>query len=124
MAITNPNQTANLADRSFQFSIRIVKLCCFLQDKHRNLKVVANQLLRAGTSIGANIEEGKGAQSRADFIAKYHISLKEAREAHYWLRLLIAADLVSKKRLQGLLGDCEEIAKMLAASLITAKKSR
>lgn len=114
---------SDLRVRTFDFAVRIVKLCTFLQANHRNLKVLANQLLKSGTSIGANVEEAKAAQSKADFLAKYHISLKEARETIYWLKLLSASGGIPQKRLQPILTECGEIAKMLAASLITAKKN-
>jgi four helix bundle protein len=114
----------DLRERSFGFAVRIIKLCGFIQNNHRSVKVIVNQMIRSGTSIGANIEEAKGAQSKADFLAKYHIALKEARETHYWIRLLLATNLIQQKRLQPILNECEEIIKMLVASLITAKKSR
>ena len=115
---------ADLKERSFGFAVRIIQICGFIQNNHRSVKVIANQMIRSGTSIGANIEEAKGAQSKADFLAKFHIALKEARETHYWIRLLLATSLIPQKRLQPILNECEEIIKMLVASLITAKKSR
>ncbi|RJP79296.1 MAG: four helix bundle protein [Candidatus Zixiibacteriota bacterium] len=119
------NQSStDLAERTFLFATRIVKLCCTIQDHHKNLKALSNQLMRSGTSIGANIHEAKGAQSKADFIAKYHICLKEARETHCWLRLLSATECFPKDRLAPMLTECEEITKMIVASLITIKKNQ
>jgi four helix bundle protein len=116
----------DLSVRSFNFSVRIVKLCLYLQEKHRGVRAIANQLLRAGTSIGANIEEARGGQSKADFLAKYQIALKEARETCYWLRLLEATELLSKTRLRDILLECKEIANILGACIIKGRniKSR
>jgi len=114
----------DLRERSFDFAVRIIKLCSFIQNNHHSIRVIANQLMRSGTSVGAHIEEAKGAQSRADFLAKYHISLKEARETHYWIRFLLATDLIPQKRLHPILTECQETIKILVASLITAKKTK
>lgn len=73
--------------KSYQFSLRIIKLYKHLVDDKREF-VLSKQILRCGTSIGANVEEASGAQSKKDFIAKFHISRKEAKEVHYWLRLI------------------------------------
>ena len=113
-----------LPERTFQFSVRVVKLCIYIQSEHKNLRVLANQLLKSGTSIGANIEEGQAGQSKADFLAKYQIALKEARESSYWIRLLIATDQIPKSRLVELLAECEEIKKIIAASVLTGKKNK
>jgi len=77
-----------ITDRSFEFAVRVVKLCKYLEAQDRVSRTLANQLLRSGTSIGANVEEAQAGQSKADFIAKMSIARKEARETHYWLRLL------------------------------------
>ena len=79
-------------NKSFQFAVRIVKLCRYLQNEHKEF-VLSKQLLRSGTSIGANISESQQAQSRADFVSKLNISLKEAYETNYWLRLLHATKM-------------------------------
>jgi four helix bundle protein len=80
-------------------------------------------LLRWGTSIGANIEEAKAAQSRADFITKCTIAQKEARGAQYWRRLLIATEIVSTTRMADLLAETEQIARILAAIIVAARKN-
>ncbi len=99
--------------RCFAFAVRVVKLCRALEKKPGSSRTLANQLLRSGTSVGANLEESKGGQSRADFLAKVYIALKEARETHYWLRLLIASEIVAESQLQPLLDECDEITAIL-----------
>jgi four helix bundle protein len=113
----------NLVNRSFHFAVRIVKLCQYIHDKQRSLRAVSNQLIKSGTSIGANIEEAQGAQSRADFITKYHIALKESRETSYWLRILKATETIPATRLEEILNECEEIKKMIGASIVTMKSA-
>ena len=81
-------------------------------------RTLSGQLLRSGTSIGANVEEGQASQSKADFVSKYSIACKEAREAHYWLRLIAATDIISKDRL----GDLMDEANQLIAILTTIIK--
>jgi len=77
--------------------------------------------LRAGTSIGANLEEARAGQSRADFISKNAIALKEARETLYWLRLLIACELVTEERVSGLRKEADELTRIIAAIIVSAK---
>ena len=100
--------------KSFLFSIRVVKLCEHLR-KTKKEYTLSKQLLRAGTSIGANIAEAQQAQSRADFSAKLNIALKEAVETNYWLRLLNATDYLSQREFQSIITDCRELEKMLTA---------
>lgn len=83
----------DIRERAFDFSVRIVKLCKYLEKNSGVSRNLILQLLDAGTSVGANLEEAKAAQSTADFIHKNAISLKEARESHYWLRLILATEL-------------------------------
>jgi len=99
----------NITDRTFDFSVRIVKLSQVLDESPGTHRTLANQLLRAGTSIGANVEEAQAAQSRKDFISKMSISSKEARETLYWIRLLIASDIMSEKKLTSLKTEANEI---------------
>ena len=82
------NDELNITDRSFAFAVRVVKLCRFLEKQDGVSRTLANQLLRSGTSVGANIEEAQAGQSKADFTAKMSIARKESRETLYWLRLL------------------------------------
>ena len=108
-------------EKSFRFAVRIVKLCQHL-DESRQAYVLTKQLLRSGTSIGANIAEAEQAQSRADFISKMSIALKEAVETNYWLRLLQATDYLSETEFSSIHSDCRELEKMLTAIIKTAKK--
>ena len=104
---------SDLPERTFQFAKRVVKLCRFLDEKPGVSRTLANQLLRSGTSIGANVEEGQAAQSEADFISKYSIACKEARETHYWLRLLTASEICTSDRLAELETECNELIAIL-----------
>ena len=106
-------------EKSFLFAIRIVNLSKYLVDK--NEYVLSKQVLRSGTSIGANIAEAQQAQSRADFISKLSIALKEASETNYWLRLLAATNYLSQKGANSMLADCKELEKLLTAILNSAK---
>lgn len=106
--------------KSFAFAIRIVNLYRFLISDKKEY-VLSRQLLRTGTSIGANIEEAIGGQSNRDFIAKVSISYKEARETIYWIKLLHATAYLSDQEASGLLTDAEELCKILAKILITHK---
>lgn len=109
-----------IQEKSFNFAVRIVKFFKYLQKEKREF-ILSKQILRSGTSIGANIEEGIGGQSKRDFIAKFQISLKEARETRYWLRLLEATDYISATEAKSMLKDCEDIINILTAILKTAK---
>ena len=111
---------SNIEPKSFQFSVRIVKLCKYLQEEKKKY-ILSKQLLRAGTSIGANIAEAQQAQSRADFISKLSIALKEASETNYWLRLLAATNYLSQKGANSMLADCRELEKLLTAILNSTK---
>jgi four helix bundle protein len=112
----------DIEERTFKFAVRIIKLCQFLQRKSWMDATLGKQLLRCGTSIGANVEEAQAAESRADFVSKNNISLKEARETHYRLRLLAAAELVSPSRLQPLLDESLELKRILGAIVVSAKR--
>ncbi len=111
----------DLCERTFQFSLRIVKLCQELNREDGVGRTMARQLLRSGTSIGANVEEGQGGQSRADFISKYAIACKEARETHYWLRLITAAQIVPESRLKELTKECNELVAILTTIIKKTK---
>ena len=104
-----------ISERTFNFAVRIIKLCSFLEEKPGVSRTLGQQLLRSGTSIGANTAESKSGQSRKDFLHKLEIALKEARETKYWLRLLVAAEIVTKQRLVTLLEEIEEIIKILVS---------
>lgn len=107
-------QGNNVLNKSFEFSIRIVKLYQHLSKEQREY-VLSKQLLRSGTSIGANINEAQAGQSKADFVAKMCIASKEARETKYWLELLCATDYLDKTQphVISLLEQSEELIKIL-----------
>jgi four helix bundle protein len=109
-----------LLTKSYNFALRTIKLYQYLSDEKREF-VLSKQILRSGTSIGANIEEANQAQSKADFIHKLSISNKEAFETHYWLRLLRDSDLLGEKLADSLLNDCDELQKLLVSSIKTSK---
>lgn len=95
-----PDPPFDLCKRTFDFSLRIIRLCKSLIEKQGVDRILGSQILRAGTSIGANIEEGQGSRSRADWLSKYYIARKEARETHYWLRLMVASKMVREERVK------------------------
>ena len=103
----------DLKERTFEFARRTVKLCQHLDQTPGVSRVLANQLLRSGTSIGANVEEGQAAQSRADFVSKLSIACKEARETYYWLRLLVATEIVDQSSLSDLLDESNQLIAIL-----------
>ena len=109
-----------LTEKSIAFAARIIKLHKYLI-KTQKETVISKQIVRSGTSIGANINEANYGQSKADFISKLHIALKETAETEYWLRLLLASEYVSKEMGESLLSDCIEMKRILIASINTAK---
>ena len=111
----------HIVERSFEFAVRIVRLCRFLEKQDRVSRTLANQLLRAGTSIGANIEEAQAGQSKADFTAKMSIARKEAREALYWLKLLNAAEIIEAEKLNDITGEADELVRILTSIVKTAQ---
>lgn len=112
-----------LIDKSIDFAARIIKLCKFLENDKKE-HIISKQIIRSGTSIGANINEAQYGQSKADFISKMHISLKETAETEYWLRLLYKSDYLDEKLFKSLLDDCLELKKLLISSLNTAKSNQ
>lgn len=109
-----------IEQKSFRFAIRIVNLCRHVRSTKKEYTLFG-QLLRSGTSIGANITEAQQAQSKADFVSKLSIALKEASETKYWIRLLHATEYLSAQEYQSICADCTEIEKILVASIKTAK---
>ena len=112
-----------LVDKSIDFAARIVKLHDYLIRNKKGL-IIAKQIVRSGTSIGANINEANYGQSVADFISKMHIALKETAETEYWIKLLAKSEYIDDKMSTSLLGDCIEIKRILIASIKTAKENR
>lgn len=108
--------------KSKAFAVRIVKLYQYLCDEKQEY-VLSKQLLRSGTSIGANCREAARAQSKADFVAKLNISLKEADETAYWLELLRETDYINASQFKSIYADCEELIKILVSIIKAAKKN-
>lgn len=116
------NNHKPIAERTEEFAIRIVKACVFLDEKPGITRTLGKQLIRSGTSIGANVHESRSAQSDKDFISKLEIALKEARETEYWLKILIKSELVPEARFVTLLSECQEIVRILIASVAKLKQ--
>ena len=110
-----------VATKSFHFSVRIVKLNRYLRDTKKEY-TLSKQILRSGTSIGANIAEAQHAQSRADFSPKMNIALKESVETNYWLRLLHATDYLSTSQFSSMISDCRELENILASIVKNTKE--
>ena len=111
-----------LKEKSYAFALKIVATYKALQDEQREF-VLSRQLLRSGTSIGANTEEAIGAQSKRDFLSKISIAYKEARETNYWLRLLRDSKLLEEEQANKLIADSEELNRMMGAIISTTKKN-
>jgi len=109
-----------IQDKSFAYAVRIVKLCKLLKEERREFDM-SKQLMRSGTSIGANIEEALGGQSNRDFIAKLSIAYKESRESRFWLRLLFELNYINELEARSIIADTEELCKILSAILTTSK---
>jgi len=109
-----------VVDKSYAFAIRIVNCCKFLYAEKKEF-VLSKQLLRSGTSIGANVEEAVGGQSQKDFFAKLSIAYKEARETNYWLRILRDTEILDSRMAESLLSDNEEILKIIGSIQKTIK---
>ena len=107
--------------KSKSFALRIIKLYKHL-DAHHKIDVISRQILKSGTSIGANVKEAIRAQSKADFYAKLNISLKEASETEYWLELLFESGYITKEQFESLYNDCQELIKILTAITKTQNK--
>ena len=117
-------QAPNIAERTFAFAVSVVQFCKILNSRPGISRTLMQQLLRAGTSIGANLEEAQAAQSSADFVSKCSISLKEARETIYWLRLLKATGHCSVEDFSNLAREADEISRILGAIVVRTKSRR
>jgi four helix bundle protein len=113
-----------IAGKTYRFSIRIVKMHLHLCKSQQNVITISKQLLRSGTSVGANVEEAIGGQSERDFSAKMSIAYKEARETKYWLRLLRDSGIIDTKTSTSFLFDIEEIIKILGSIIKTVKSKQ
>ncbi|MFB3897025.1 MAG: four helix bundle protein [bacterium] len=110
-----------LAERLLDFTVRVIRLVNALPKNYVG-KHLSLQLLRSGTSPGANYEEACGAESKADFVHKLGIVLKELKESRFWLRVIIHAEIIDPKRVDTLLKECEELCAIIAKSIITVRK--
>ncbi|MDR2928219.1 MAG: four helix bundle protein [Cytophagaceae bacterium] len=111
-----------IKEKSFTFALRIIKMYKFLTLEQKEF-ILSKQVIRSGTSIGANIEEACAGQSKKDFIAKMNISLKEAKETHYWLRLLFKSEYLKKDMFDSMISDCNEIILLLTRILQTSNEN-
>jgi four helix bundle protein len=116
------NKPNPLKDKSFHFALNIVKLYKLLTEEKREY-IMSKQLLRSGTSIGANIREGQNAQSKPDFIHKFSIAQKECDETLYWLELLHQSEYLEEKEFTSIHSDATELLKMLRSSILTTKQN-
>jgi len=110
-------------EKSYAFALRIVKLYRYLCEEKKEF-VLSKQIVRSGTSIGANIEEAIGGQSDRDFVAKMSIAYKEARETHYWLRLLRDSDILESQHADSMINDCDELLKLSGSIIKTMKQKQ
>jgi four helix bundle protein len=111
-----------IQEKSYKFAIRIVKLYQYIINEKKEY-VLSKQILRCGTSIGANIEEAIGGQSKADFISKISIAYKEARETLYWIRILKDTDYITELQAQSIISDINEILKIITSIQTSSKKN-
>jgi four helix bundle protein len=114
----------DIQNRAFAFALQIIRLCRQMDDKPGTSRLLSRQLLRSGTSIGANLEEAQAGHSRADFICKVEIALKEARETCYWLRLISGSETVTGVRVNELQCEAEQLKRILGAIAVSAKDNR
>ena len=117
MSMKNADENTVL-QKSKSFALRCIKLYRYMVDNKREF-VMSKQLLRSGTSIGANVKEALRGQSRADFASKMNIALKEASESEYWIELLSESDYLTKEQGADILGDCQELIRLLTSIVKT-----
>jgi len=122
MSNEQPKKQDPLSDLSFSFALGIVKLCKYLQAEHREF-ILSKQIVRSGTAIGALISEAKYAQSKADFLNKLMIALKEANETKYWINLLYHSEYINHRMYQSLAPDIDSLLKLLVSSTKTTKRA-
>ena len=116
-------ETKNLiVDKSYKFALRIIKMYKYLTEEKKEY-VLSKQILRSGTSVGANINEAQSAESKPDFIHKMGISLKELRETNYWLNLLHEADYIDKNSFTSIENNCTERIKLISKIILTSKNN-
>jgi four helix bundle protein len=113
--------TSILYQKAFKFSVRITKFYKYILKNDHTFIPLYKQLLRSGTSIGANVSEAQSASSKSDFANKLSIALKECRESEYWLKLLFETELINKNEFESLIKDCDELERILTSSIKTTK---
>ena len=111
---------SDIEKKSFLFSVRIIKMSRCLQEEKKEY-ILTKQLIRSGTSIGANVVESQQTQSRADFVSNLSIALKEAVETNYWIRLLHASGYITEAEYLSIVADCRELEKMLTSIIKTSR---
>jgi four helix bundle protein len=114
----------DIKERTFEFATRVVRLCRALEESPGVSRTLANQLLRSGTSVGANVEEAHGSHSKPDFIAKMSIANKEARETNYWLRLLAASNVVPLEKLTDITDESHQLIAILTTIVKRSRENR
>jgi four helix bundle protein len=119
--IARPQVVRDIEERTFQFALAIVRLCQKIERTTSTGKILATQLLRSATSVGANVEEAQAGQRRADFISKYSIALKEIRETRYWLRLLEESQFVDSRTATPLREEVVQLSKIIGAIVSRSK---
>ncbi len=115
-------ETSAICEKSYAFAVRIVKLFRYLSEKKKEY-VLSKQVLRSGTSIGAMVREGQQAESRADFVHKLAVALKEANETEYWLELLKDSELITQKMFDSIHSDVNELIKILTSIIKSTKRN-
>lgn len=120
--ISTKEKPQDIKERTFAFALEIIKFAQSIDFRNEALRTLGRQLLRSGTSIGANVEEAQAGQSRADFTSKYAIALKESRETIYWLRLLKGAGMYGDG--ETLIQEADEIARIIGAIIVSTKNNR
>lgn len=121
--MSQKNCKVDITDRTFKFSVQVIKLLLIIKKQNKDIWEIANQFLASGTSIGANIEEAQSASSKKDFINKMNIALREARETRYWLRLFYTSGIIPKDSLESLMEECLEIIKILVSIIKNSKNN-
>jgi four helix bundle protein len=121
--VVDEGKPRDIVERTYQFALAIVQMCEACERRNNTARTLARQLLRSGTSIGANVEEAQAGQSRADFISKYAIALKEARETRYWMRLLIDSGKCPREIGAPLREEAEELKRIIGAIIVNTKKN-
>jgi four helix bundle protein len=126
-AMSSPGNECNaprdIEERTFEFALRIIKVCLALDARPGVRRTLGNQLLKSGTSVGANVTEAQAAQSKPDFISKMNIALKESRETNYWLHLINAAKLLLEGQLTSITQESDEIMRILGAIVRSARRN-